>query len=231
MNGPSTVLPAGAYWKRYYSDAFRFGLGTEHILATLNGLPPARRWADLGSGSETMLWAIALQADSLTAVDTDPRRLAILRAFTTAARPRGIHRTALQLCHRYRSEDFTARCRSLNATVRADCLTGHTPVHPDLPTGGFDLVTQFGLLGLCRSADHFTACFTALHRLLAPGGQAAGANWVRASPSDGRVTLDEQLYRRAAERAGLDLAELRQLPSADPDFPSLWLYTATRRTV
>ena len=176
-----------------------------------------------------MLWAIALQADSLTAVDNDPQRLAILRTFTATARPRGIHRTALRLCHR-NVEDFTVRCRSLSATVRADCLTGHTPAHGLLPTGGFDLVTQFGLLGLCRSAGHFTACFTALHQLLAPGGRAAGANWVHASPSDGRVPLGEPLYRQAAERADLDLTELRHLPSADPDFPSLWLYTATRRT-
>ncbi|MGH3549720.1 MAG: methyltransferase domain-containing protein [Pseudonocardiaceae bacterium] len=42
------------------------------------------------------------------------------------------------------------RCRSLTATVAVDCLTGYPPNSPSLPTSGFELVTQFGLLGLCR---------------------------------------------------------------------------------
>jgi hypothetical protein len=230
MSGPATVLPATAYWDRYYGPQFQFGMGTEHILSALTRLPPARRWVDLGSGSETMLWAIALRAARCTAVDADPERLAILRSFAAAARPRGIHRTALDLCRRARPGDFADRCRALEATVHTDCLTGRPPAHPGLPEGGFELVTQFGLLGLCRTAEHFTACFTALHRLLAPGGSAAGANWMHARPSDGRVPLDERLFRHAAASADLHLNLLRRLPSTDPDFPALWLYTATRRT-
>jgi hypothetical protein len=54
MNGAETAASADAYWRRYYAERFRFGLGTEDILMQM---PPVDSWADLGSGSESMLWA------------------------------------------------------------------------------------------------------------------------------------------------------------------------------
>jgi hypothetical protein len=222
VSGPYTVAEADAYWRRYYSDRFVFGQGTEHVLAALTVLPPVESWIDLGSGSESLLWAIALRARRLFALDVDSARLARLRRFTAAEQPRGIHRTALRLCHR-RDEDFAHRCRTLTAAVRVDCLTGQPPRHPLVPRH-VDLLTQFGLLGLCRDAKHFTNCFSGLHRMLRPGGFSAGANWVAADPS-GRVQLTEALYRHAAEAAGLNLTHLSQAPSTDPDFPAVWIYT------
>lgn len=171
-----------------------------------------------------MLWAIGLRAQRLVAVDADPQRLAILRAFTDAALPRGAHRTALALCRRTNPPGFAIRCRSLTATVVVDCLTSHPPTDPSLPVAGFELVTQFGLLGLCRDAEHFSGCFTAAHQLVKPGGWAAGANWVARNPCQ-RVELTEQLYRSAAVRAGIDLLLARRVPIiGDPDFTDVWTY-------
>lgn len=155
MTGPHTVLDANTYWEQHYGEEFRFGQGTEHILAMLRRLPPAASWADLGSGSESLLWATALHVGRLTAVDTDPRRLAILTDFAAAARPRPAHRTALALSRRTEPGAFTARCRWLTAAVTADCLTGRPLSHPALGQG-FDLVTQFGLLGLTAAPN--TSC-------------------------------------------------------------------------
>ncbi|MGH3911959.1 MAG: S-adenosylmethionine decarboxylase family protein [Pseudonocardiaceae bacterium] len=87
-----------------------------------------------------MLWAIGLRAQRLVAVDSDFQRLAILRTFTSAARPRGVHRTALTLCGRGDPDDFPGRCRSLVSTVAVDCLTGHLPSNPNLPAA----VTRLG---------------------------------------------------------------------------------------
>lgn len=224
MTGPRTIAGPQEYWERYYAEQFRFGLGTEDVLAALMQVPPVGMWADLGCGSESMLWAIALRAGRLVAVDTDPQRLAILRTFTNAGRPRSVHRTALTLCGRSDPEDFPVRCRSLAATVVADCLTGRPSSDPSLPTAGFELVTQFGLLGLCRDAEHFTDCFTAGHQLLEPGGWAAGANWV-ARDSQHRVELTEQRYRVAAAHAGIDLLLIHRVRiTADPDFTAVWTY-------
>ncbi|WP_016698518.1 class I SAM-dependent methyltransferase [Actinoalloteichus spitiensis] len=221
MSGNETVAGADEYWRRYYAEQFRFGLGTEDILAALMTIPPVQTWVDLGCGSESMLWAIALRAQQLVAVDVDRTRLEILGQFAELARPRGVHTTALALCGRAQPDDFLARCRSLVVRVRADCLDGSLPANLTATT--FDLVTQFGLLGLCRNDEHFTTRFGEIHRLLAPGGWTAGANWVARDPR-GRVELTHQLYQHAAAQAGVHLLLLKRITIADPEFPAVWTY-------
>ncbi len=217
-----TRTAADDYWERYYAEAFLPGQGTEEILAMLAGIPPVRSWVDLGAGSESLLWAIPLRADHLTAVDIDPRRLALLRRAATSP-PRPAYRHVLQLCGRT-EDDFAARQASLTAAVAADCLTGDPPAGPMLPAAGFELITQFGLLGLTPTSDAFVSAFTAVHRLLAPGGWAAGANWAARNPT-GRVTLTTHLYRRAFAAAGLRPQLCRQVPvHGDPDFTHIWIY-------
>jgi hypothetical protein len=229
MNGAETVAGAEEYWQRYYAEQFHFGLGTEDILAALMQIPPLDTWADLGSGSESMLWGIALHTRRLVAVDADRQRLEILRQFTAVGRPRGMHTTALRLCERTGPSDFLTRCQSLAAVVRADCLAGTLPADPHLTPGSFELITQFGLLGLCRNAEHFTTSFATIHRLLAHGGWTAGANWVARHPR-GRVELTEHLYRSAAARAGVHLIRLNRIASADPGFPAVWTYVGKTRS-
>ncbi|MGH3564862.1 MAG: class I SAM-dependent methyltransferase [Pseudonocardia sp.] len=229
MNGTGTVTSAEDYWQRYYAEKFRFGEGTEDVLAALMQIPPVDTWADLGSGSESMLWGIALRARRLVAVDADEQRLKILRQFATTGRPRGVHTVALGLCGRTDPEDFQERCQSLSALVRADCLAESLPADPHLIPGAFELITQFGLLGLCRNADHFTSSFAAIHALAAPGGWTAGANWVTRNPR-GRVALTEQLYRSAAAHAGMRLTLLNRVTSSDPDFPAVWTYVGRTRS-
>ena len=230
MNEVDTTAEPREYWQRNYADGFHFGQGTEDILATLMQVPPVNSWVDLGSGSESMLWAIGLRAHKLVAVDADPHRLEILRQFTATGQPRGAHTTALRLCGRTRPDAFSTRCQSLAALVHADCLTGPLPSDPHLVAGSFHLVTQFGLLGLCHDAEHFTTAFAQFHRLAIPGGWTAGANWVARHP-EGRVELTEQLYRTAATQAGVRLLLLHRIPSTDPDFPAVWTYVGqTGRT-
>ena len=217
---PRTIVDAHQYWQRYYSGEFIFGLGTEHILATLRQLPPVRLWLDLGAGSESLLWSIPLDARHLIAVDIDPHRLVLLRDYAAARTPRGAYQTALDLCGRSRAE-FTQRCGRLAAALVADCLTGRPiPVWD----GNADLVTQFGLLGLTTSRDHFLAAWRACHQPLAAEGWAAGANW-NATNARGRVHLTEQLYATALAQSGMTPLLIRRIPiTADPDFDSVWIY-------
>jgi hypothetical protein len=140
------------------------------------------------------------------------------------------HRTALALCGRTDPHDFSLRCRSLTSTVAVDCLTGHPLSDPNLPAAGFELVTQFGLLGLCRDARHFADCFSAAHQLVEPGGWATGANWAARNPHR-RVELTERLYQIAAARAGIELLVIRRVPiMADLDFTAVWIYTGRKHS-
>ncbi|MGH3565797.1 MAG: class I SAM-dependent methyltransferase [Pseudonocardia sp.] len=221
----ATVADAREYWRRYYAEQFRFGLGTEDVLAGLMQIPPVGTWVDFGSGSESLLWAIALRAQHLIAVDLNPARLDILRQFAHAAQPRGVHTTALRLCGRPDPDAFARRCHALAGLLLADCLAGPAP--SELAEEPVELVTQFGLLGLCRDAVHFSDRFTTLHRVLEPGGWCAGANWVARDPT-GRVDLTEALYQHAAGQAGITLLLLHRVPSADPDFPAVWTYVGRK---
>lgn len=218
---------AEAYAARHYRGRYRYGEGTEQILAMLGSVPPVDRWADLGSGAQTLLWAWAVSARSVIAVDADPHQLHLLHQRADAASLDPVHDTVAHLCGRDPA-GFADLCRTLTATVQADCLTA--PIeHPGLPAASFGLVTQFGLLGLCRDAAHFTAAFTSVHRLAAPGGWVAGANWT-ARDGAGRVRLSAALYRAAARAADVELTLLERIDSADPDFPSLWIYLGNRRS-
>ncbi len=105
---PQTIADAGHYWERYYSGEFIFGLGTEHILTALQQLPSAGTWLDLGSGSESLLWSIALDAQRLVAVDLDPHRLNLLRDYAAACEPRGAYQAVLDLCGRSRRHPVRA---------------------------------------------------------------------------------------------------------------------------
>jgi hypothetical protein len=221
---PHTIASAGQYWEKYYNSEFIFGLGTERILAVLCQVPPVMTWTDLGSGSESLLWSIPLDAQRLISVDLDPRRLNLLSSYAAARKPRTAYQTALDLCGRTRC-DFTRRCNQVSATVVADCLTD-APL--PLRAGCATLVTQFGLLGLSRAPDEFLASWAACHELLAAGGWAAGANW-NATSQPGRVRLSRQLYTQAFALAGMTPLLIERVPiTADPDFDSLWIYLGRR---
>jgi len=222
MSGPQTVAVAGAYWARYYAEEFHTGQGLEQILNALTGLPAVWRWADLGAGSESLLWSIPLRAASLVAIDADPERLAILRTYAAAGQPRGMYRHVLDRCGRTH-HDFTARCEGLDATLAADCLAA-----PPLADGCVQLLTQFGLLGLTAAPAAFTDGWQRIHRPLEAGGWCAGANWVASRPGT-RVRLGADLYRQAAAATGIHLHTLTQVPvHADPDFTAVWIYTGRK---
>jgi hypothetical protein len=222
---PQTIVGAVDYWEQYYLNEFIFGLGTEHILAALQQVPPTRTWIDLGAGSESLLWSIALDTHRLVAVDYDEQRLRILCAYADARQPRGAYRTALALCGRV-PDDFTARCERLADTLVADCLTG-----PSLPLrpGCAGLLTQFGLFGLTPDPGHFIRAWTTCHESLAPGGWAAGANWT-ALRQPGRVRLTRQLYQAALSQSGIAPLLIQQVPvTGDPDFDSVWIYVGRKQ--
>lgn len=222
---PLTIAGASEYWEQYYGSEFIFGLGTEHILAALQQVPPTGTWLDVGAGSESLLWSIALETRRLVAVDYDEQRLRILRAYADARHPRGAYQTVLALCDRTPG-DFAMRCESLSATLAADCLNGS---FLPLRSASVDLVTQFGLLGLTTSPGHFTGAWGACHEPLAVSGWAAGANWT-AARQPGRVRLTRQLYEAAFAQSGMTPLLIRQVPvSGDPDFDSVWIYLGRKQ--
>ncbi|SEF37122.1 hypothetical protein SAMN05421837_112235 [Amycolatopsis pretoriensis] len=217
-----TTLDAHEYRDTYYARQFVYGMGTEEILTMLRSVPAIDTWLDLGCGSESLLWACALRAGRLTAVDVDPDRLDLLRLNATSTEPRGAYETALQLGGRTPAE-WNSLCALVSDVRVADCLDGAAG---NLPRS--ELVTQFGLLGLCRDEQHFGERVTWMTDLVVPGGLVAGANWMSAVHPD-RLGLHEELYRTAFADAGVELDNLLRISSSDTDYPEIWAYTGSRR--
>jgi hypothetical protein len=215
-------MNADEYWQSYYADEFIFGMGTEDIISMLAELPHVSSWIDLGSGSESLLWGAAIDADRLVAIDYDPERLELLEAAARTAEPRGAYRTALELAGRSVGE-WPALCGRVSDTHVADCLNGEAPIDAQA-----ELVTQFGLLGLCADTAHFRLCFQALAALAEPGGWVAGANWLAADLT-GRVAQTEEDYLVAMAASDVDPVTIRRIASADPAYPSIWAYLGQKR--
>lgn len=218
------TLEAETYWATYYADEFVFGLGTEEVLAALRTLPAVRSWLDLGSGSESLFWAISLDFEHLTAVDSDPRRLAILRSYASTAEPRGAYRTALELCGRSHAS-WRQECASLRSTVIANCL-GDDPL--PFAEESADLVTQFGLLGLCADNAAFVATWGSMSRLIRPSGWCAGANWV-AGDAPGRVMLSRSLYESVMAETDIRPHLLTRVATPDDRaYDAVWIYVGEK---
>jgi hypothetical protein len=223
--GDGTVAGPLAYLDTYYNAVFRYGMGTEPIIDALRRIPPVDDWLDLGAGSESLFWSIPLSARTLLAVDVDRRRLDLLEQIAARPEPRGAYRTVLEMCGRTPA-DFAARRASLT-TLRADCLSGEPLQLAQAPSDGFDVVTQFGLLGLTTGPDRFRSCWTRAHARLKPGGWCAGANWIAAPGhhGTGRVTLTHDLYTDAMHATGITPQILTRVPiHGDAAFTALWLY-------
>lgn len=229
MNDQTVTGPA-AYLDTYYNEAFIYGMGTEDIISALRLIPPVGTWLDLGAGSESLFWSIALSARTLLAVDADPQRLDLLKELAAHSEPRGAYRTVLEMCGRT-TADFAERQTRLT-TARADCLTGEPLVLPPAPQDGFDLVTQFGLFGLTPDPERFRSCWAHAHAWLKVSGWSAGANWIAAPGhhatghhATGRVALTYDLYAGAMAASGITPQILTRIPiHGDPDFTALWLY-------
>lgn len=213
-------MDALEYWDTYYSQPFLYGMGTENILRLLAGLPPVATWIDLGCGSESLLWACAIRAGALHAVDSDGERLRLLEKHSETTEPTGSYATAIALAGSGRSwDDIRA---TLRTTTVADCLTDQPAIQNTA-----ELVTQFGLLGLCESRDRFRAAVTGSASLLAADGWVAGANWVAADKPE-RIQLDEQLYLDSFADNGIRLDHVERIASTDPAYPFVWMYRGKR---
>ena len=216
-------MDAQQYWQSYYSQPFVYGMGTEVILGMLRRLPAVKNWVDIGCGSESLLWACALRAEHLTAVDSDSERLELLQRNAQQPRPSGSYETAMELGGR-EPHEWGLICRTLQTTITADCLHGDGA---ELPRG--ELITQFGLLGLCSDSDQFAERFSWMAQLTTANGMLAGANWMSAI-HPGRLQLTEALYQDSCVAAGVELIELTRIPSIDPNYPEIWAYVGRRAT-
>jgi len=219
------------YLEKYYWDRFERGQGSDRLLELLETHQRAGRWLDLGCGTTTMLWALALQqATSLALNDLNREAVVVLREFAESNVAPPCYLQALGLVGRDISALEHARELVLSADVFVfDALT---PWPTEMAGEMFSQITAIGTFGLAGSPAEYTSALARLTTYLAPNGVAIGANWRRRDPP---ATIDDprrnawlapRLVEEAARAADARVSELEWvgLPD-DGDYDGVLLWT------
>lgn len=233
---PARIAYFRQYLADYFNDAFVPGMGAEAILAALSdhggtALGRPCRWLDLGAGTSTLFWSLALDAvHEIWAADVIPEALIVLDGFARASHVPPCYGDVMAMLGR--PPDHLARMRRRMAGYLVfNALT----TWPSAMAGErFDLITAFGTIGIMPDAASHGACIAEIARHLTPGGRIVGTDWIR-SPAfiarDGHDNryLDRPALEAAAGMAGLTLRHGMKLPiQGDPlyDHILIWAFAA-----
>lgn len=211
-----------AYQNEYFNQAFLPGQGTEEILDALAAVPAAGDWLDLGAGTSTLFWAIAVPGPrSIACADVIPEPLAVLdRLVREEGDLPACYRDVMEMRGTPPGRMGTAR-RLFRRYLLLDALK---PWPPALAGERFGLITAIGIFGLAAGPEAYAACFPGLAAHLRGGGHAVGADWIRSPGFIAREKHDnsyvcEALTRRAMARAGIEAISCRAVDIAgDPHY-------------
>jgi SAM-dependent methyltransferase len=174
---PSRLSFFRQYLTQQYSGPFIHGMGSYEILDMVRRfLPPGRR-LDIGSGTASLFWMLAVSGNVLTtASDVEPEALAVLREFLAAPSP-------LPACYYQAAELFripAARVESLRQSIDSYLIFNALTIWPrDLTRSYYDSVTAFGCFAISGSEDSYQRCFQSAMLAVRPGGRIIGADWIR----------------------------------------------------
>lgn len=199
---PQSLRYFDAYRRKYFSDSFVTGQGTEHILEAISMVPEVETWLDAGCGPTTLFWSIPLKAvRHIDCCDSRPEALKVLLDFIRSDEIPECYRVAMDLFGRN-----LAHLRKVRGAIRSFII--HDALRAPLRGGRYDLVTAVGLLGLAPDAVGYKQAMINLASSLGPEGWLVGADWIRSPLFRDREGHDnsylcEALTREAAEGAGL----------------------------
>ncbi len=213
------------YAKRNFSEDFIPGMGSEDVLRILAACGPRRRWLDVGAGTSSWFWALAVDCTGLACladVRIEPliilERTASDRAFPSAYQqaaafarlPRDAAETAVSWPRQYALFDAMASW-------------------PE-QLGSFDLVTMIGLCGLRTEDGIYTAELAGAREHLTADGIVVGVDWRRSAAfaeADGHANafISPALLKDRARRLGLDVVTCRMIDViGDPLYDSMMVW-------
>lgn len=219
-----------SYLDSYFSDEFRFGQGTEHILRMISEYHVQGDWLDLGAGPATLFWSIPMRLHrSIACCDLACEALQVLAEFAGSSQLPRCYRQVLAMFEKS-STHIEQMAHKIGTFYTFDALS---PWPEEFSGKKYDLITAMGLFGLSSTPDKYVDCFKYLRPHLRFEGRVIGANWVR-SPQfikqEGHDSsyLTEKLVERAASGADLEIVQLGSTEiQGDPLFSRV-LYWAMR---
>lgn len=208
------------YANEYYNDRFRKGQGTETILEMIRKFAPGGKWLDVGAGPATLFWSLLMpHVSRLDCSEIDGEGLVVLDEFFES---KDIPVCYQDVIEQYEIEAF--KLQEMRGAPREYYLFDALKTWPELPNQPYDIISVFGVFGLCSSPERYISSFQFPRSALVKNGILMGANWVRSQKlvdeigGDNRY-LSVDLVRNAADRFGYQVLHLsEEIIGSDPNY-------------
>lgn len=182
------------YASEYYNDKFRPNQGTEVILDMIKKFAPGGKWLDIGAGPATLFWSLMMpKLTSINCSEITHEGIIVLDEFFQSDFIPECYKDIIQLY--WLSDKKLTQNRGL---PREYYLFDALKEWPELPSRPYDIITAFGVYGLCRNATEYVQSFAHPRASLVGGkGVLMGANWVRSKEMVAKHGGDNSYLRKS----------------------------------
>lgn len=157
------------YFNDYYGSPFREGQGTEEILELINKYACDGTLIDFGSGSNIYFWLLAFEnIEKVLCVDISKEAFFL----NEQIRRKELYPNSCEYVIKKYDKNYDDTLK-----IRVDyliCDVLHSSINNNIK---YNNVSQFGLLGLCKSEKEYISNLKKLYNLLEKDGTLLGANW------------------------------------------------------
>lgn len=210
-----------SYFHEYYQDRFRPNQGTEIILDLLNRFGKSGVWLDVGAGPATLFWSLMLKnIKEIHCSEINIEGLKVLNDFMESDLIPGCYWDVMNMYNI--SKSYLQKMRQLPRKYFLFDALNSWPIM--LGREAYDIITAFGVFGLCKSAEEYKKGFKYMKPFLKFNGIAIGANWIRSQCFIGQNNTDNrylkpELVQQAADKYGYDVLHLsNETINGDPNY-------------
>ena len=210
------------YFNDYYGSPFREGQGTEEILELINKYACNGTLIDFGSGSNIYFWLLAFKnIEKVLCVDISKEAFFL----NEQIRRKELYPNSCEYVIKKYDKNFDDTLK-----IRVDyliCDVLHSSINNTIK---YNNVSQFGLLGLCRSEKEYISNLKKLYNLLEKDGTLLGANWCFSESYSKMMGfnnnyLSEKMIQDFSKKQKCKILVVKKVPIAnDPNYDSVLIY-------
>ena len=210
------------YFNDYYGSPFREDQGTEEILELINKYACDGTLIDFGSGSNIYFWLLAFKnIEKVLCVDISKEAFFL----NEQIRRKELYPNSCEYVIKKYDKNFDDTLK-----IRVDyliCDVLHSSINNTIK---YNNVSQFGLLGLCRSEKEYISNLKKLYNLLEKDGTLLGANWCFSESYSKMMGfnnnyLSENIIQDFSKKQNCKILVVKKVPIAnDTNYDSVLIY-------
>ena len=210
------------YFNDYYGSPFREDQGTEEILELINKYACDGTLIDFGSGSNIYFWLLAFKnIEKVLCVDISKEAFFL----NEQIRRKELYPNSCEYVIKKYDKNFDDTLK-----IRVDyliCDVLHSSINNTIK---YNNVSQFGLLGLCRSEKEYISNLKKLYNLLEKDGTLLGANWCFSESYSKMMGfnnnyLSEKMIQDFSKKQNCKILVVKKVPIAnDTNYDSVLIY-------